>query len=560
MVKILCIEDEDTIRQDIVEELTEAGHNCFEASDGVLGLQAIYDHRPDLVLCDINMPKMDGRELLKELRTNHPDLASIPFIFLSAAGKQEDVISGLGLGADDYLTKPIDYDLLMAKMMSSLRLREEYQAQLAHEANFDAVTGLPNRVLALDRLLQELARGHREQQNVTALSIGLVDFKKVIDMLGRGAGDQLLKDVAMRLLPCVQEDETVAHLGGNEFLIIVKDENYYSEEVARRVLSAFVAPFNLEEHEVRMNVSIGLATYPTHAEDPYSLLRHADMAMTQAKEAGGSGYRYFMPSLTEELESQLELESFLLHALEREELSINYQPLVDIKKGTIIGAEALLRWNNRELGFISPDQFIPIAEKTGMIEAIGEWVLRTSCLQAKEWQDRFGKPLRMAVNMSVRQFSSDDVVTTISDVLNESQLSAENLELEVTEGLLLGDSPLIHSSLNKLHEMGVGLSIDDFGIGYSALSYLKKYPFDTLKIDRSFISEVINDDSDAALVTAIIAMSHGMSLQVIAEGVETSEQLAFVRALNCDFVQGYHYSKPLPADEFTALLDTWPTK
>ena len=560
MVKILCIEDEGDIRQDIIEELTDEGYKCFEAVNGEEGLQAIYDHRPDLVLCDINMPKMDGRQLLAELRTNHPGLASIPFIFLTAYGNKEDVISGLELGADDYLTKPIDFELLLVKLRSSLRLSEEYQAQIAHEAHFDNVTGLPNRVLALDRLLQELARGHRDHQRVTVLSIGLMDFKKVIDSLGRSAGDQLLKDAARRLISCVHEDETVAYLSANEFLIIVNDENYYSEEVAQLALNAFSDPFILEEHEVMMNISIGLASYPVDAEDPYTLLRHADMAMTQAAEVGGVGYRYFMPSLTEELENRLEMESFLLHALEREELTLNYQPVVDIENGTIIGAEALLRWNNRELGFISPELFIPIAEKNGTIQAIGDWVLRTSCLQAKKWQDHCGAPFKMAVNMSVRQFSSEDIVTTISDILEESLLPAESLELEVTEGLLLGDSPLILSSLNKLHDMKVGLSIDDFGTGYSALSYLKKYPFDTLKIDRSFISGVIDDYSDAALVTAIIAMSHGMNLKVIAEGVETLEQLAFVQALKCDFVQGYYHSKPLPTDEFTALLDAWPKR
>lgn len=560
MVKILCIEDDNSIRQNLVEELTETGYECVEAMDGAQGLRAIYDHRPDLVLCDINMPNMDGRQLLKELRTNHPDLASIPFIFLTASGRQEDVISGLEMGADDYLTKPIDFDLLMVKVSSSLRLRDEYEAQLAHKANFDGFTGLPNRVLALDRLLQELARGHRQDRKVTALSIGLMDFKKVIDALGRGAGDQLLKEAAMRLTTCVQEDETVAYLGGNEFLIIVKDENFYSEEVARLALNAFSAPFFLEDHEVRVGVSIGLATYPADAQDPYTLLRNADVAMSQAADTGGAGYRYFMPSLTEDAENRLEMESFLLHALERGELTLNYQPLVEIRSGAIIGAEALLRWNNPKLGFVSPELFIPIAEKNGMIQAIGDWVLLTSCLQAKKWHDRLGKPVRVAVNMSVRQFSSEDVVKTVSNVLAESRLPAESLELEVTEGLLLGDSPLILSSLEKLHEMGVGLSIDDFGTGYSALSYLKKYPFDSLKIDRAFVSGVTDDPADAALVTAIVAMSHGMNLKVIAEGVETPEQLAFLHALKCDFVQGYHYSKPLPTDEFTTLLDTWPTR
>ena len=560
MVKILCIEDEDSIRQDVVEELTESGFACFEASDGAEGLKAIYQHQPDLVLCDINMPKMDGHQLLKEIRTNHPDLASIPFIFLTASGTEEDVISGLNLGADDYLTKPINYDLLMVKLKSSLRLRDEYEARLKHESNFDTVTGLPNRVLALDRLFQELAWAHRKNQKVTVLSIGVTDFKNVNNMLGRSAGDELLKETAIRLMTCVHEDETVAHLGGNEFLIIVRDSNFYSDDVARLTLNAFSAPFFLENHEIKVNISMGLASYPADAQDPYTLMCNADAAMAKVADSGGAAYDYFMPSLTEEVDNRLEMESFLIHALERGELTLNFQPLVDTSSGSIIGAEALLRWSNPELGFVSPDKFIPIAEKNGLILAIGDWVLRTSCLQAKKWQDHLGRPFRMAVNMSVRQFSSEDVAKTVSDVLGESQLPAESLELEVTEGLLLGDNPLILSSLRRLHEMGVGLSIDDFGTGYSALSYLKKYPFDTLKIDRAFISGVIDDPSDAALVTAIIAMSHGMNLKVIAEGVEIPEQLAFLQGLECDFIQGYHYSKPLPVDEFTALLDTWPNK
>lgn len=560
MVKILCIEDEESIRTDIIEELSEAGYECFGAADGQEGLKAIYDHSPDVVLCDINMPKMDGLQLLRELRTNHPDLSHIPFIFLSAYGKQEEVISGLELGADDYLVKPVDYNLLMVKLRSSLRIRDEYESRIEYEANFDSNTGLPNRVLALDRLLQELAQAHRRKQEVAVLSIGLLDFKKITDTLGRNAGDQLLKEAAVRLNACVQEGETVAHLGGYEFLLIVKDEDLYSERLARSVLNVFAAPFLLEDHEVTVTVSIGLASYPTDAQDPYSLLRSADVALSQATDAGGANYRYFMPSLNDKADNLFEIESFLRHAMERDELSLNYQPLVDIETGSIVGAEALLRWSNPELGFVSPEVFIPIAEKNGMIQEIGDWVLQTSCMQAKQWHDRFGAPFKMAVNMSVRQFSTENVVQTVFDALAQSGLSADSLELEVTEGLLMGDSPLILTSLNKLHEMCVGLSIDDFGTGYSALSYLKKYPFDTLKIDRSFVSGVVHDASNAALVTAIIAMSHGLNLKVIAEGVETAEELAHLQALRCNFVQGYHYSKPLPPDEFAVLMTDWPSR
>ncbi len=455
-----------------------------------------------------------------------------------------------------------------------ITLRKEYEERLLHQANFDDLTGLPNRVLALDRLSQALARAEREHWNVALVFVDLDNFKNVNDTLGHAAGDELLMEAAQRLQSSVRKTDTVsrlgdeerfdtvARIGGDEFLIILPDLGapVYAEVVARKILDACSKPFTLNGHDVFVTASVGLTVYPADGRDPQTLMQNADAAMYRAKEIGRNTYRFFTKQMNEQAAERLTIESHLRYALERDELFLEYQPIVEVSSGDLVGAEALLRWRNPELGLVTPDRFIGVAEGTGLIIPIGDWVLQTVCREAVAWQDRGMGPLRVAVNASSRQFRGSDLVTTVAEALEDSGLPPACLELEITESLLVDDESEATAILHQLSEFGVRLSIDDFGTGYSSLSYLKRFPVDTLKIDRAFVRDVTTDPEDAALARAIIAMGHSLGLKVVGEGVETEEQLQFLRRENCHLVQGFYFSKPLSISAFSSLLDGWRRK
>jgi diguanylate cyclase (GGDEF)-like protein/PAS domain S-box-containing protein len=455
-----------------------------------------------------------------------------------------------------------------------ITLRKEYEERLLHQANFDDLTGLPNRVLALDRLSQALARAEREHWNVALVFIDLDNFKNVNDTLGHSAGDELLMEAARRLQSSVRKTDTVsrigdddrfdtvARIGGDEFLIILPDLGapVYGEVVARKILDACSKPFTLNGHDVFVTASVGLTVYPADGEDPQALMQNADAAMYRAKEIGRNTYRFFTKQMNDQAAERLTIESHLRYALERDELFVEYQPIVEVSSGNLVAAEALLRWRSQELGLVMPDRFIGVAEGTGLIIPIGDWVLQTVCREAAAWQDRAMGPLRVSVNASSRQFRGSDLVTTVSEALEDSGLPAACLELEITESLLVDKESEATAILHQLSEMGVRLSIDDFGTGYSSLSYLKRFPVDTLKIDRAFVRDVTTDPEDAALARAIIAMGRSLGLKVVGEGIETMEQLEFLRQERCDLVQGYYFSRPLALKAFSVLLEDWQRK
>jgi diguanylate cyclase (GGDEF)-like protein len=394
---------------------------------------------------------------------------------------------------------------------------------------------------------------------VAILYIDLDRFKNVNDTLGHAAGDQLLSEMAQRFLTCVHESDTVARLGGDEFLIILTlDNTVHVENLAKQILNACTTAFRLDGHEVFVSATIGMTVYPDDGENSDILLRNADAAMYQAKEKGRNTYMFFTPQMNEEAIQRLELEAKLRRAMERGEMMLHFQPLVDTDTGELVGAEALLRWKNQGSNTLWPQQSITIAEETGLIVPLGEWVLRTACKYAKSWQAEFATPLRIAVNVSSRQFKEGNLVALTKEILNEVDLPPELLELEITEGLLLSDDPETDIIMNELSQMGVRLSIDDFGTGYSSLSYLKRFPFNVLKIDRAFIQDVTANPEDAALTRAIIAMAHGLGLKVIGEGVETEAQLEFLRAEGCNMIQGYLISRPMSAENFLQRLKTGP--
>ncbi|HNV23292.1 MAG TPA: EAL domain-containing protein, partial [Candidatus Omnitrophota bacterium] len=436
-----------------------------------------------------------------------------------------------------------------------LTVRKEFETRLEHQANFDALTDLPNRVLAFDRLSQAIVRAQRAQRLVALMFVDLDQFKRVNETLGHSVGDHLIIEASRRIKSVTRDSDTIARLGGDEFLIILPDLTHsaQAEIVAKKILDILSKPYIFEGQEIFMTGSIGITIAPDDGDDPETLLRNADSAMFKAKDASRNTLHFFTSEMNEVSNKRIGLEAQLRHALERDELFLVYEPFIDIASGKIFGAEALLRWQNKELGLMPPLSFIPLAEETGLIVPIGEWVLETACAQLKSWEEQLGLPLRIAVNVSSRQFKINNIVETILKVLNKTKLESTHLELEITENLLIDGTPRIKEILNQLSMIGVRISIDDFGTGYSSLNYLKKFPFKTLKIDRSFVKDIVDDASTAALTKAIISMAHGLDLKVIGEGVENEGQLEYLRFQGCDSVQGFYFTKSLKEDDFLAF-------
>ncbi|MCG8033821.1 MAG: EAL domain-containing protein, partial [Candidatus Thiodiazotropha taylori] len=434
--------------------------------------------------------------------------------------------------------------------------KKRQEAHILRQAHYDGLTGLPNRFLAMDRLAQLLKEASRDVSKVAILFLDLDGFKRVNDTLGHETGDRLLVQAAERLQSVVREGDSVCRLGGDEFIVLLRNlgELTNARTVASSLISQFRHPFSLDERELVVTTSIGIAVYPSDGITPTELLRNADTAMYHSKEQGRNTFNFFTTEMNLNVSRMLEVEEQLHGAQERHEFSVVYQPVVELQSNRVVAAEALLRWNNPVLGTVSPDEFIPIAEQTGVILGIGRYVLQQAVENALRWREMLNHEFKIAINLSPRQFRDTTLVDYIKDLLECNGLKANALVLEVTEGVLMSGQQDIEHALSRLHNAGIRLAMDDFGTGYSSLNYLRKYPFDVLKVDRSFVNDLTVDPADCELVNASILMAHGLGLEVVAEGVETEDQLSQLRDMQCEYAQGYLFSRPINVDAFTDLL------
>ncbi len=441
--------------------------------------------------------------------------------------------------------------------------RKQAQDQLYHLAHHDTLTGLPNRLLFLDRLKQAKALARRLNYKLAVLFLDLDRFKLINDTLGHPVGDKMLQGVASRLTSCVREIDTVARLGGDEFTIVLANLTSPDdvELVAQKILKALAKPLKIDKHELFITTSIGITMFPEHGDEATELIKKADLAMYHAKAQGRNNYQFYAAEMDLDADRRLLMETGLRKALDNDEFILFYQPKVDSVTSKITSLEALLRWNHPQLGMIPPGEFISLAEETGMILAIGEWVIREACRQNRAWQDAGIPPVRVAVNLSGYQLQQQDLIASVKEILGESRIDPSLLELEITETVIMQNPDFAVSILTELRQLGIHLSIDDFGTGYSSLAHLKRFAVNTIKIDKAFVRDVDTNSTDAAIATAIISMGSSLNLKVIAEGVETEGQLSFLRDRHCSEMQGYLFSRPVPADEVAKLLvkAPWPT-
>lgn len=568
--RLLIIDDDEQIRCVLRDVLGEA-YSCTDVSSGEEALALLNTEKFNLVLTDIMMEGLSGLELVPLVLEQLPDAA---VIMISGEQTIEVAIEAMRVGAFDYITKPFDllhleaavkrayehHQLLAGKRRYESELKElveQRTAELNHLSYHDVLTGLPNRVLFEDRLSQAVTSARLKQEMLGMLFLSVDRVKKINDTLGHAVGDRLLREVAGRLLRCPRGGATVARFESDEFAMLLTHISGTDDliEISNCIREMLKSPFLLEGQELFVTVSIGISLCPDDGSDPQSLLKNAGAALYRAKEMGGNNYQFYTADMNTRAFKRLAMESSLRRAIERKEFSVYYQPQINISTRQIVGAEALVRWHHPDLGFVLPAEFIPLAEDTGLIVPIGEWVLRTACAQAMTWQAVGFGSLRLSVNLSPRQFQQHDLSETVIRILSETGFSPTQLDLELTEGSIMKNAEFAIRVLGELKELGIQSSLDDFGTGYSSLSYLKRLPIDTLKIDQSFVRDATTDPDDAAIVMAIITLAHNLRLKVIAEGVETEEQLRFLHLLKCDEMQGYLFSRPLPAEEFQRLLE-----
>lgn len=614
---ILVVDDTAENLQLLDKTLSRAGYEVRCVINGQMALRVARSQPPDLILLDIRMPEIDGYEVARQLKASE-ETAEIPIIFLSALDEAVDKIQAFAVGGVDYITKPFQVEEILIRVQNQIDLRaakvaifqlnaqleekvrertsqleianlelkkeivtrnlalakleaanqelkreiakrKQMQEKLLHIAFHDALTELPNRLLFVQYLEETLSKAKEEENRLFAvLFIDCDRFKLVNDSFGHSIGDRLLVAIARRLTSCLRPDDTIARLGGDEFTILLdRLESLESvPQITERILRKLTVPFQIEKEKIFINVSIGIVRNAKEYHDPETILRDADTAMSHAKNLGKGCYQIFQQDMHDFSRNLLQLETDLRIALEQNQLSVAYQPIVCLNTRSITGFEALLRWHHPNRGFISPAEFIPVAEETRLIIPIGLWVLREACRQLRVWQEQAQNPqLKMSVNISVKQFSQPALIEKIDQIIQEIGLDSSSLKLEITESAIMDNAEVATMILQQFKERQIQLSIDDFGTGYSSLSYLHRFPVDTLKIDRSFTSRIGDNGEHCEIVKAVIALAHSFNMNVIAEGIETAEQMNQLQVLGCEEGQGYFFSKPLSPELVLGLLN-----
>jgi diguanylate cyclase (GGDEF)-like protein len=552
---LLLVDDDAMNRDALARRLSRSGYTVLTAEDGSTALRLIRERRIDAVLLDVMMPGMSGLETLRQLREMR-SVADLPVIMVTAKDQSDDVVEALDLGANDYVTKPIDFAVALARIRAQVATRRA-----------DPLTGLPNRVLFMDRLNRMLTRGQTTGSPTFAvLFLDLDRFKIINDSLGHVAGDTLLVEIAKRLENSLRATDTVARfegehtlarMGGDEFTILLDGvvDVERALAIANRLRAAVAQPFQLQGREVVTSISIGVVVSAARYRRAEDMVRDADMAMYRAKELGKARCEIFDTSMLAAAEERLVVESDLRHALERQELEVYYQPIVSLSEARLSGFEALLRWHHPRRGLVGPSEFISTAEETGLIVPIGTWVLHEACRQLRAWEQEFPScgHLVINVNLSARQCMHPDLLQDVRRILDDTGVQPSRLKLEITEGVLLENSDAVAKVLRELRVLGVQLGLDDFGMGYSALSYLQHFPFQTIKIDRTFVSGM-HEGSNKEIVRAIVSLAAGFAMDVTAEGIETADQVNRLQELACEFGQGYYFDKPLTREDAGAIL------
>lgn len=564
--KILVIDDDSAIRQWVIAALTQAGYDCQEAEDGEIGVALAGIFMPDVILCDVEMPRVNGHEVFRRLSQNSRT-SFIPFIFVTGRDLREDVRKGMALGADDYLTKP----MTIAELLDSIRTRlnkkqlmdrqgqtkiQHAKDSVARQISYDTLTQLPNRYLLLKQF-REMDQTNFIAGPLAILSIGIDNLRHITEAFGAPCEELVLRIVVRRLKRYLDSDAVVYRGKHDSFDVLVrnsKDKNKL-ESLMKEVVRGLSESISFKKQVFRIQVSIGCTSYdPQKKESVETILNRTETARHFVRKEAEKGYCFYLPEMQKSVVDRLTLENLLYKAVKNKDFALFYQPQLEIGTRHIKAVEALIRWNSSKFGMVAPLQFIPLAEENGLILPIGKWVLDESCRQLKKWQQK-GLDLRMAVNISGRQLETGDLVFHVEEALKESGILPGSLELEITESLLIKDFNKTLEQIKSLREQGVMIAIDDFGTGYSALSSLKKFPFDTLKIDRSFITDIEAHVSNLEIVSAIIKMAQNLNLKTVAEGVETLGQLECLKKIHCDQFQGFLFSRAVPAQDILPLVE-----
>lgn len=551
-----------------------------EAANGIESIEVFKRERPDLVFLDVEMPGMTGLEVCQHIR-GLPQGESIPIMIVTGSDDRRSIDQGFEAGATQYKTKPVNWSLLGRDVQYMLRASNAFNAlkrqedRLRYLAYYDPLTNLPNRRSFNEQLNRILKRSRRRQSNAALLFIDLDHFKRINDSIGHARGDHLLVEIAKRLSLELREDDAInyltdnsgqemddaevnteiARLGGDEFTVVLSDvpDTSHIEGVAKRLLDTLSEPIPLQSHNPVVTPSIGIAVFPQDGENPETLVRNADTAMYVAKAEGRACYRFYDEEMNAQAVEHLKMEEELRDAMRNHELELRYQPQIDNRTGAVVSMEALVRWKHPVRGMVSPAEFIPVAERTGQIIELGEWVMAEVARNCLYWETIGLDSFRVCVNISPLQFNQSDLPKWVADFLGRSGLSPERLELELTESAIMNDAETNIAKLRELKGIGVDLAVDDFGTGYSSLSYLKRFPIDTLKIDQSFVADLDSPDG-AAIVDAIVALAKTLNLQVVAEGIENQHQLSYLAQKDCDLFQGFYFSRPIYPEDVPSIL------